>query len=416
MAEIEDDSHDVHPIFYNLRKTKYLHNVAEGELYNQINNISKILIQGELTAKISPFKLNNNENINLGTLSTPNVEEILKYSKDSHCQDNHLFHCKQINSDELNSNNLLELINVDPSWIKMKSDITSSFKYKNVNISFNRLLIFSQEGYCERHTVNKISENHTSKLLISLTTDHKGGDFKLYRNNHQAFEWHSHRNSTSGFLKYIVFDINYEYEIKKVTDGNYICLEFDIFSDINNEENGVIKFLKKQKVKDLFPNYLETFRDSMNLLSKYTNIPVIINEINNTIKEKEGLAIPLVNFYPNFILSPHHLKGIDLELYEELIKNGYDERKNLFLVHIVSNFYYRNSIFGEVHSHAIDIPRSFPPVKWRKIEFIINLEASSHRFRTDTLYNYDEDYDEDYDESRFLYLGGCILVLPAKEG
>lgn len=344
---------DAHPILYSTNYQKPMKIV-------QNTNICKLLTLRAHNYATGTFKLtqdipiairdDNNKIINLGTMMNPDVEKIIEHSKispfgkgDKTIIDPNVRDGREISADKFHHEMILSLFR-DNNWKSVKYSIGIKLGFKNLEVKFYKMAIYTEGGHFDKHIDTNHADNHIGTLLINIPSEHKGGNLHFSQNNSDKNVWITDSSENQDELNYVAFYTNYEHELKTIESGYRIVLQFDIMAesieDWNEEEREEPqpKRKKRNRYEDDEENIFEGVGSSYERpRDNYANTKILISEIN---KVKHPIALPLYHLYTKRSLLPKYLKGCDSELYEGLKKSGYEEGKNLFLTHFIGMFNY----------------------------------------------------------------------------
>lgn len=463
-----------HAIFYkpkyepnmNLEKNSYLDHLLE-ERSNCIMS-KKISLSNDI-----PLVLNDNDKTSLGSIFQPNIEKILQHSTPIIDKITDKENGREILANKF-ENKIEESLLKDREWKILLGNIEKYLKLKDVDLSLNKLLIYTNEGYSrndlkitnigdeiveeikeeeekeeeeeeEKKVTTKrkgrkgsnvkakkvkldeknvIKRKHLGYLLMDIPTALKGGDITYYKNQLDKedsiiLKWLTNEQSNNEF-EAISFYTNFQYFIDKIESGCRLLLQFNLLS--NGIEKKIVEDKPKNRYKETDKNLFEIVKHqniTSDLLLTYNNIEYIIEYIKNT---NRILAIPLTFNYRHRNINPNYLLGCDYDLFHELINNGYLYKTNIFFLDTVAKFVgtLEDRSIGYNTVCVIDKPKNneiLNNINWSNVDYCYNKNIYFYNFYKD-YGNFNDGWHLDYEEFNddtppiFKYFGRIFLILP----
>ncbi len=176
-----------------------------------------------------------------------------------------------------------------------------------------KLLIYEKGGFFKPHRDTEKDEKMFGTLVVSLASDHEGGDLLVRHAGQQ--EQVSLQVSDPGTIQYAAFFADCEHEVQPIKKGNRVCLVYNLC------------YKKKSKAAPLTaPDYSKEISQAKKILSR--------------LKTPEGKSEKLIYFldhmYSEKGLSIESLKGRDAGVFQVLKHAAKTAELNLYLgiVHI----------------------------------------------------------------------------------
>lgn len=112
---------------------------------------------------------------------------------------------------------------------------------KVFDIQFYKLHMYKEGGFFLKHADTLHGENHMATLVVGLPVEHEGGDLVVYNNEQQHTFSFAPGSKTKDKLQWAVFYTDCPHEVKKVTSGARVILQYDLFlrdrEDNDNDED-----------------------------------------------------------------------------------------------------------------------------------------------------------------------------------
>lgn len=212
-------------------------------------------------------------------------------------------------------------------------------KNKKFVYKLYKMQIYKEGGKFTRHKDTIHAPNHYATLVVSLNSNKfKGGELVLYKNDSDEV---LHSKSFNSYCDNgIIFLTDIDHEVKEITSGVRIVLQYDVYIEDNLEDNleesedeyddSECLYYKKSDYLLCTENHIKDINN--NISQKILNS---FSEFVETHKDDEFCFL-LRHKYP-LSISQEYLKTGDLKLFE-ILSSVYDVKIGYIVNHFYSSY------------------------------------------------------------------------------
>ena len=198
-----------------------------------------------------------------------------------------------------------------------------------VKASFYKLHMYKKGGFFLSHVDTLHGKNHVGTLVVSLPSPYTGGELCVRTGGHE--DELVMRND--GGLSFAAFFTDCEHEVKMVSKGTRIVLQYDLLMDEDGEDDD-------EDEDDDFDRSTTNDRwfakgSRVDYRVERGETPMILQAIQKYWKKhpRTGVGVILKQRYVAASLTPELLKGYDLALYDIVKEYGLQITLKSVLIH-----------------------------------------------------------------------------------
>ena len=221
------------------------------------------------------------------------------------------------------------------------------YDFQNSKIKLNKLCIFETGGFFKSHVNPLLADNHVGSVDVVLPIPHKGGELVIRKGKQEAVCSPKEEDNSCDLFSFFT---DCEHEVRPVTSGCRLSLQFDVYCDKSRpyvivgeecDEDEEDRYFFK------FPQQREQhYKESLSFHNKFDPDSLkeeLVDAVKNSLRHGP-LALMLYYKYQSMDMNPSMLKGVDYEIWN-LLQDTFEMDCQSIIINSSWNSFKRKEVF-----------------------------------------------------------------------